>query len=58
MLPSKDFKVELGDADSFLSRVRSVPIRHWRYNDPALGEGDHIALGPRTTRASSAARRI
>jgi len=42
-LSSKEFKADLGDADSFLTRVREVPIRHWRYHDPRHGEGEHIS---------------
>ena len=39
MMSSKAFKEELGDADSFLKRVCSTPIRHWRYHGDSA---DHI----------------
>lgn len=43
-LSSSKLKVELGDADSFLTRARRLRIRHYVYRDPRHGEGDQ--LGP------------
>jgi len=43
-LSSSKLKIELGDADSFLTRARQLRIRHYVYRDPQHGEGDQ--LGP------------
>jgi len=43
-LSSSKLKIELGDADSFLTRARQLRIRHYVYRDPRHGEGDQ--LGP------------